>query len=265
MDPYQQRDRKAAIIAAAITFVAALVILVLLFVLSVGSDDRRMMSEVSVPEMQDDEEIFLEPELLDMSEPGDELTEEDIQEEEAAPQPPGEPDPAEVEQPQRVVKNEVPPEEPPVSNKPKLVSTKEPSDVKTSTPKLSAEEEKRIAAIGGKLKTDNNGSRTGNESAETGNGQAGMSSQGNLNGDKGRKMLSCPTSRPTLNRDYTIRVSVQVTADGNVKSASLANSGGAPANLTSLCVDLAKKSKWTPKADAPIATGTIVFSLKLKR
>lgn len=249
--PSDPRERKASIIAAAVTFGVALVLLVLLFVLSVGND-RRMLAETSVPEVQDDEEVFLEPDLLVVDDPGDEAETID----EAAPQPPGEPDPAPEEHPVKVVKNPVPPKEQPKSNKAPLVATPQESDVKTSTPKLTKEEEKRIASMQGKLKSDNNGSRTGKESAESGSGGNGISTSGSVNG---RKMLSCPTWKVRLSQKTTVKVNITVDADGNVTKATAA-SGGTP-NLRKECEKMAKGSKWTAKAGAAPASGSISFTI----
>lgn len=251
--PEDPRERKAAIIAASVTFGAALVILVLLFVLTVGSD-RRAMTEASMPEIQDvDEEVFFEPELLTIDDPGDK----DVPDIDApAPQPPGEPDPAPEEQPVKVVKNDVPPKKETVSNKKEMVADAKESDVKTSTPKLSAEEEKRIASMQGKLKTDNNGSKTGKESANSGSGGDGISMSGNVNG---RKMLSCPTWKVRLTQKTTVKVSITVDADGNVTKAS-AISGGTP-NLRKECEKMALKSKWTAKEGAAPTAGTISFTI----
>lgn len=246
------REKRASIIAACVTFGVALVILVLLFVLTIGSD-RRLLSDASIPEEQDNEEYFLEPELLVLDNPGDE-TEQTI--DEAAPQTPGEPDPAEAEQPVRVVNNPEPPKEQPKSNKPKQVSTPKPSDVTTSTPALSAEEERRIASMQGKLKTDNNGSRTGQESAASGSGGNGVAAQGSVNG---RKMLSCPTWTLKLTQKTTVKVNITVDAAGNVTKAT-AVSGGT-ANLRAQCEKMAKGSKWTAKAGAAPASGSITFTI----
>lgn len=252
MTSSDSRDRKAVIIAASVTFGVALVILILLFVLTVGSD-RRLMAEASIPEIQDNEEIFLEPELLVLDNPGDEV-EETV--DEAAPQPPGEPDPALEEQPVRVVHNEVPPKETPVSNKSEKVAVNKPNDITTSTPKLTAEEEKRIASMQGKLNSDNNGSRTGTESSNSGSGGDGVAAQGNVNG---RKMLSCPSWKLKLSQKTTVVVNVTVDADGKVTKAT-AKSGGTP-NLRSECEKMALKSKWTPKEGAAPVSGTITFTI----
>lgn len=249
----EEKDKKAQIIAAAVTMGAALIILVLLFVLTVGSD-RALLAENSIPEIQDNEEIFLDPELLVIDNPGDKDAP-DI--DEAAPQTPGEPDPAEQEeQPVKKTPNKEEPKEPPVSNKPKEVSTTKESDKKTSTPKLSEEEEQRIASMQGKLKTDNNGSRTGKESAASGSGGDGISLSGNVNG---RKMLSCPTWKVRLTQKTVVKVSITVDAEGNVTSAS-AVSGGTAA-LRKECEKMARGSKWTKKAGASPTAGTISFTI----
>lgn len=245
-------EKKARIIAAAVTFVFALVILLLLFILSVGGT-RRALAESSMPEIQDDEEIFLEPDFLVVDDPGDEVPR---TVDEAAPQPPGEPDPAENEQPVRVVRNPDPPKETPVAAKAPLVSSKEPSDVKAPAPKLTEEEEKRIASMSGKLKTDNNGSRTGRESAESGSGGDGVAASGSVNG---RRMLSCPTWKVRLTQKTSVKVNITVDADGNVTSAS-AVSGGTP-NLRMECERMARGSKWTARAGAKPASGSITFTI----
>lgn len=250
--PGKDNEKRASVIAAAVTFAVALIIIVLLFVLTVGTE-RSLLAQTSMPEIQDDEEYYLEPELLVMDNPGDENVE-NI--DEAAPQAPGEPDPAPEEQPVKVVKNTEPPKEPPVSNKPKQVSTPKESDVKTSTPKLSAEEEKRIASMSGKLKTDNNGSRTGKESANSGSGGDGVSAVGNVNG---RKMEWCDSWKVRLSQKTTVVVRIEVDAAGKVTKAT-ASSGGTP-NLRKECEKMARTARWSPKKGAAIAKGTITFTI----
>ena len=250
----RQRDRKASIIAAAITFGAALIILVLLFVLTVG-DDRRMLAETSIPEYQDDEEIFLEPEML-VEHVGDE--ESDLDLEEVAKQPSGLPDPAPENQPVRVVRNDVPPPEEPVSTKPKLVSTDKPADVKSTTPKVSTEDEKRIAALGGKFKTENNGGNTSGESAGTSPVAQGVLSGSGVNGK--RRMESCNTKTVSVSQKVVIKVNVVVAENGTVKSANATGGAGNP-ELRNQCVQWALKSRWTPQAGAGDVPGSITFTI----
>ena len=253
MQNNSDRDRKASIIAASITFGAALIILVLLFVLNIGGD-RRMLSETSIPEIQDDEEIFLDPELLIVEHRGEEDAEEKIPE--AARQPMGEPDPAPEEQPVKVVKNSEPPNEEPVTNKSKLVSTEKPADVKTSTPKVSEEDEKRIASVSGKFKTDNNGSNTSHEEST---GTVVASGKLSGKGSNGRSMLSCPRQTVKASQKVTIVVQITVDAKGNVKSARVTSGGSSEQRAR--CEQMALRSKWTPQPDAADETGTITFTI----
>lgn len=248
-----ERDRKDSIIAALITFGVALVILVLLFVLTVG-DDRRMLAETSIPEIQDDEEIFLDPDLLIVDNAGEEDTEEEIPE--TSRQPMGEPDPAPEEQPVKVVENPEIPKDQPVTNNTKLVSSEKTSDVKTSTPKVSEEDEKRLASVSGKFKTDNNGSNTSH--AE---GAGSVSATGTLSGkgSHGRTMLSCPRQTVKASQKVTVTVEIKVDAMGNVTNAR-ATSGG-NSEQRAQCERMARKSKWTPQAGAAEEKGRITFTI----
>ena len=263
-DQNRNIQRRASIIAALVTFGTAIVILVLLFVLNIG-DSRRILAEASMPEIEDDEEIFLEPEFLEPEKIIDDnlgLEDNSEVEEEAAPQPPGIPEQASEEVNKRVVHNEKEPPEPPVANKPELVATKKPtpSPVTTSTPKLSKEEEKRLAGMTGNFKSDNNGSLTGknspNSSSSSGAGTSEIRSTGNVSG---RKMLSCSTWKVSLTQRYEVKVDILVDENGKVTSAT-AVSGGTP-NLRAQCEKMAKTSKWTPKSGAAPARGSITFTL----
>ena len=245
------RDRKAAIIAASITFGVALIILVLLFVLTVG-DDRRMLAESSTPELQDDEEIFYEPEMLIVEHKGDEKSDLDI--EEAALQPSGIPEPAEAEQPERVVRNEVAPKEETPAAKPKLVATEKPAEVKTATPQLSREEEKQIASMSSKFKSENNGGFTSGET----NGSVSTSGQLNGSGNRGRRMESCPSSSVKASQKVVVTVKVVVTEKGTVKSATATGGNQAQRNA---CQQMAMKSRWTPREGAGDVAGTITFTI----
>ena len=245
-------EKKASIIAAAITFGAALIILVLLFVLTVG-DDRRMLAETSMPEMQDDEEIFLDPELMMVDHIGEE--ESDLDVEQTAQQPPGQPDPAPEEQPVRVVRNEEQPKEEVVSSKPKLVSSDKPNEVKTSSPKLSLEEEKRIASMGGKFKTENNGGNTPSESTGSSINPTGQLSGA---GSQGRKMESCPRQSVKASQKVVVTVDVKVNAQGLVTSAT---ARGGNEEQRKQCEQMARGSRWTPKAGEGEVPGKITFTI----
>ena len=234
------------------TFGVAITVLVLLFVMTIG-DTRRALAESSMPEIQDDEEIFLDPELLVIDNPGDAQPTET---EEPAPQPPGQPDPAETEQPLKTIKATEEPQEPPVTNKAKNVADNKESDVKSAAPKLSKEDEKRIAAMSGKLKTDNNGAPNGKEAAASGSGGDGVALQGVVNG---RKMLSCPTWKLKVTQKNTVVVEITVNSEGAVTAAN-AVAGGTP-NLRKECEKMALRSKWTKSEGSKPVKGKITFTI----
>lgn len=242
----------ASVIAGLVTFVCALIILLLLFILGLRAD-REALAESSMPEIQDVEEYYLEPDLIVDDNPGDENAE---QIDNPAPQPLGEPDPAEVEQPVKtVVAKEEPKEKPKAADK--NITTKKESPVKAAEPKPTAEEEKRLANVKGKFKSDNNGSSTGKDAATSGSGGDGVSASGNLNG---RKMLNCSSWKVRLAQKTTVVVDVTVDAGGKTLSA-VARKGAGTANLRKECEKMALTSTWTPKKGAPTAKGTITFTI----
>lgn len=253
--PQDPRERRASIIAACVTFGAALVILVLLFILSVG-DNRAALAQESIPELHDDEEIFLEPELLQMGNDGEE--ELDLQEE-AAPQPPGIPDQGETEQKVSVVQNTTP-DNNNTSNQREVISTPKPSDVPAPKPKPSDEDNQRITNMGGNFNSPNNGAVNGQSSPNSGSGGNGVTASGVL---KGRQMLSCNRNPIALKPGVTkgvVKVEVVVNAKGDVTSAK-AISG--PSELFAECERRAKNSKWSASKGAPDAKGTITFTIKV--
>lgn len=247
------KREKESVIAAAVTFVAALIILVLLFTLSLRHD-REALAEASIPELQDEEPIYLDPEMLQIDMTGDENSQ-DI--DEPAPQPPGEPDLAPEPSEELHVKAPEKPEKP-VSNKPELVADNKPSEVKTSKPEPT-EDEKRVAKAAESFKkSQNNGSRTGRETAFSGSGGNGVGYSGNI----GRKLLSASTWPVKITqKKVTVSVNVTVDADGNVTKAT-AVSGGTP-NLRKEVEKMAKGFKWSKEAGAKPVSGTITFTISL--
>lgn len=249
--PKDPRDRKAAVIAACITFGAACVVLVLLFVLYVGSD-RSALAEASMPELQDDEEIFLDPDYMVIDDRGDEDMP-DI--DEAAPQPEGVPDPAEAEQPVSVVQPQKPVEKP-TGNKAETVSTTKQSDVKSTTPQPTDQDKKRIESMKNGKFTDNNGSATGKNSSNSGSGGDGVSAQGNVNG---RTMEGFDPKKVKLQGTVKVTVNIKVDEEGKVKSATIRSGGNSEQQKA--CIEMAYSSRWTAVSGAPLASGTITFTL----
>lgn len=239
-------------IAAIATFGAAIVIIVLLFVLTVGSD-RALMAEASIPEEQDLEEIYLEPELLVLDSPG----EPDAMADEApAPQTPGVPELAPEEQPLQRLPSEKEPERP-VAPKEKLVAHPDKNDVvQTEPPKNPEDEVKKNRAPSGATFNMNTGSNTGKTSQFSGVGGEGVSARGNL---KGRSLTFVgPSKRPGVSQKVTLTARVLVRADGTM---SVERITGGTDNLRSQCRQWLANSRWTAKPGAADEYADIVITI----
>lgn len=240
------QEKKDSAISAGVTFLAALLILLLLFFGSLSAG-KAQLAEDSIPEPAQDEITFIEPEL-DLSSPGAESAPEEADE---APLPQGEPDPSPVKEEVRIEKGTE--KEPrPVVDKP--MSQKKPSPVKTTSNTATSEETRRLKDMGGKFGP--NGSRDGKNSPV--NGQGKTNARGSLSG---RKFLGCNTSTLTLNKRVVVKVQVKVNAEGRVTSAS-AVSG--PGEFRARCVEWARTARWSEKPGAPVATGSITFTITPK-
>lgn len=238
------------------TFVVALLILLFLYYGGVRID-REMLAEASeaeitmLPDEEDNEEQFLEPELL--TELGDQETPEPTS---AAPALKGEPEPAPEEKP-AVVPGPNPKPAPPIE---KPITQKKESPVKATTPsQTDAEKQKATSAIAGKF-SGRNGSTDGS-AGSAGSGGVGVGKQGNVSG---RQFLGCPSPSVALRRKVTVVVNITVNADGHVTAAKAQAGSGAEPNVVSACESCARQAKWNKKEGAPDAKGTIRFTITPK-
>lgn len=277
--PEDPNERKAAIIAACITFGAALIILVMLFIFTIGGT-KSELAEASMPEIQDNEEIsleneflepeFLEPEPLDNEEGVDE--ESDLLEE-SSPQPEGEPEFNEEPQDIKTDVNEIVPEEQPKNEQPEAKPapkpapetppTKNPTMPSGGAPKETGEKESAITTQMQSGFNKNNGSPTGNSSvAITGSGGNGNDKvEGALDGG-GREMLNITMETVPVRSPVTIKVQIVVNAAGSVVGTPVILSGGGDKTQKEACKRMAKSSKWKAKKGAENVNGTITFYLK---
>ncbi len=239
----QQKDKATA---AVITFVAMLIILLSLFLGGV-TFDREQLAVQSTPELMNEEELFLEPEILK------DLGEEDAVHNDAPAEAfKGEPEPAETDNTKLVVKGENPKPAPPVE---KLVSTKKESPVKSTEPTISKEEKQKVTSSVAKGFSSRNGSAEGT-SGSAGAGGTGMGITGNASG---RTFKGCPKPDVTLRNKTTVTVSVVIDADGNVTSAKA--SGGSSAAIRRACEQAARGAKWSAKKGAGETRGSITFTI----
>lgn len=237
-----QRQKDSAL-AAAVTFAALLLLLLFLF-LGRLRWDRGALAAESIPETGQ-EEVFLEPELLEQ--PGQEA---EVQEA-AAPQQ-GEPDPAPVENHQVAERQPEPVAEPAPTRQ---VTQKDPSPVKEAKTRQEEEPRKATSPAAGKFNKQN-GSTEGRVDSQGVAGASSVLTAGSLNG---RTFLGCPPFEVTLSNRTVVKVMVTVDAEGNVTSAQA--TGGASADIRSRCEAAARKARWSPKKGAAQTRGSITFTI----
>lgn len=238
-------NRKADIIAAAVTMLVTLIILLFLFTGSLNFD-RALLSSSSIPEIQEDDELFIEPELTDLGEP--DATEHDT----PAPAFKGEPEPAETDNTKLVVPGENPKPAPPVD---KLVTTKKESPVEATEPTVSKEEKSKVTSSVANSFSGRNGATEGSNGS-AGAGGTGSGVSGNANG---RTFLGCNLPDVTLRNKTVVKVNVVINAEGHVTSATA--SGSADASIRRKCEAAARTAKWSAKKGVAETRGSITFTI----
>ena len=240
--------------AAIVTLLAALGIFLFLFWGEIGFD-RSRMAQASIPEpiMPDEEELFLDPKLID---PGEEESRE-----KTAPAAPAQGMPEVVPEPvqQPPVVKARPVKEKPTPPKDKLTSSKKPSPVKTQEPKATDKEMKKAQSkTAGAFSPDNGQTKGRNNSNGSSGSSAGISGHSD-----GWRFLGCPAPEVKLRNRTVITVSVTVNSRGEVTSAS-AKGGTAP--LRAACEQAARRARWKPldPNNARTARGTITFTITPK-
>lgn len=239
----RNRDR---LMAAAFTFLALLLILLILFFGKIGWN-RDALAAASIPEPADEEEIeFLEPELLTNA--GEE---EPLQPDQAAAPTAGIPETA-PEANRRISEPQPDPGQAPP--KERLVSRKDPSPVEEPKRKNDEEKKKATEAVAGKFH-QNNGLTDGKfDSAGSSGSSAGIAGYVD-----GRQFLGCPKPDVTLSHKTTVKVNIMVNAAGKVVSAEAR--GGASASIRRACENAARQARWSPKEGAPDTRGSITFTI----
>lgn len=237
------------LIAAGVTLIAALLCFIFLYMGSIGFD-RRQLAEASIPEFaQEEEDLFLDPELLD---PGEE--ESQLKTEPAAPAQ-GMPEVvAEPVNTRPVVKAEK--SDKPTPPKEKLVTQNKPSPVKSEPPRATDTEVKKAQSKTAGAFSPDNGQTTGRNNSD---GSTGTSTGISGHSD-GWKFLGCPSPDVKLRNRTVITVSVTVNSHGEVTSA---HASGGTAALRSACEAAARKARWKPldSTKARTAKGTITFTI----
>jgi len=238
----EQKDRLIALIATAATVG---VLMVILFFGSIKWD-RDALSRVSVEDESEDEELFIDPELVDLGEMEAPATDA------PAPSELGEPEKAEEDNPDPVEKGDNPKPAPMVEKK---VTQHNESPVKTSEPSATEKEKKRVTSKVADSFSGRNG-KTDGKFGHTGSGDAGVGVSGNA---RGRTFLGCPKPEVELSRRTLVTVDITVDESGRVVSASAR--GSANAQIRRKCEQSARQARWSKKPGAGITPGTITFTI----
>ncbi|MDE6290797.1 MAG: hypothetical protein K2M16_04630 [Muribaculaceae bacterium] len=242
------QERRDALIAAFLTFLAVGLILVWLLVATLRYDER-LAAHSENPQLEE-EEIFLDPELL--LEQNKSIGEPDAVANDApAAEVKGTPVPALVEQTHTVVsgENTVP------SPEQTLVTSTQESAVQTAPSDKKKEEEKVAASMAGKFNSKP-GSVAGKFDSTGGSDGAASGVTGKMSG---RQFLGCPLPDVALEHKTTVTVSITVDAEGKVMTATA--SGAATREIRRKCEQAAMQARWSAKKGATSTRGSITFTI----
>ncbi len=236
-------------IATGVTILFALLLFVMLYWGEIGFS-RAEMAAAATPEIAAEEELFIEPELVDVGEPSSPT------EREAAPEALGEPDPKPQPEEVRIpeVKGESQVKTPPTE---KLVTQKDPSPVKATEP--SSKQTAKVSDPTAAAFSPNNGKQSG----KSGSAGAGGTSTGTKGTANGWTFRGCPAPNVKLSNKVTVTVRVTVDEKGKVKSAK---ASGATPEINAACERAARQASWEPSdpSNRRTATGTITFTIQPK-
>lgn len=242
-----RREKRDRLVAAGLTVLAVAVLLVVLMFCSLKWDAGIIREQVHA-EIMEQEEEFLEPELLDLGE------ENAVQNDEPAPSPLGEPEIADKPVETKVVKGDNPR---PAPAEEAVATSRRESPVKKTTPPATDKEEQKISSMKGKFAA-NNGKEDG-RAGKSGSGGSGVGISGDA---RGRVFQGCPAPDVALRNKTVITVRVTVNEDGAVTSARATGSGDA--TLRRKCEQAAMKARWSAKRGAGDTRGTITFTITPK-
>lgn len=244
-------EYKDRIIAAGITFLAVLIILLLLFTGGM-SYQRAELARESTPELmpEPEEDLFIEPEILAIQGEPDA-----VNNDAPAPVEQGEPVKAEKEVTKIIEPGDNPKPAPQIEKK---ITQKAESPVKATNPPATDEEKSQVASAMANKFSGKNGT-PGGKTGSNGSGGTGIGVSGTANG---RQFMGCPAPEVSLRHKTTVKVSVVIDATGKVISASA--SGSADASIRRACEQAARSARWSAKAGAGETRGSITFTITPK-
>ena len=247
-----KREDKDRAIAAGLTFFVTLVLLLVLFFGGIRFD-RQLLAESATPEMMPpEEELFIEPELVDL---GEETSENHNTS--PAPTLKGEPEPAPEDHAEIVDPGEKP--DPVVKTVEKVVTQKKESKVQKEEPSITDKERQKATSSVANKFAPKNGQTEGSDKGTSGAGGDGVGVSGNAHG---RTFISCPKPDVALRHKTIVKVNVVIDAEGKVIEASA--TGSADASIRRKCEAAAKQARWSAKKGATTTRGSITFTITPK-
>ncbi len=244
-----KKEDKDRAIAAGLTFFVALALLLVLFFGGM-TFDRQFLAESSTPELlPEEEETFIEPELVDLGEETSVTHNTD-----PAPTLKGEPEPAPEDHAEIVEPGEktAPVPKPVV----KEVTQKKESKVQKEEPSLTDKERRKATSSVANKFAPKNGQTEGSDKGTSGAGGTGVGVSGNAHG---RSFISCPKPDVALRHKTVVTVNVVIDAEGKVTEASA--TGSADASIRRKCEAAARQARWSAKKGATSTRGSITFTI----
>lgn len=256
-------DNRIRLLAALITLLVGALIFFWLWLVqysfSIAEPPQKVSHELMALNEEDellDMEEFIEPpiEVPDAGEPNP-MTQND---DSAAPSPTGEPQQSPVKSDKVSVSDKNPN---PNNSADKQNPKKNESDLKTVTPSPKEQPDSKITSDVKNKFNNHNGTPDGATADVSGSSATGTdtgSVQGVLDGK--RKLLSCNNKLGLkVSKKITVIVDVTVNDQGKVLTANCRTQ--VAANIRQKVETAAKGSTWTPKAGAPVAKGTLTFTI----
>lgn len=243
-----RQENKDRLTALWLTLAVVAVIVLFLAFGKMGYDPGLLTENNSEAVMMppDDEEMFVEPELLDLGE--EHATANDA----PAAAMRGEPEPAPVDNSRQVVPGDNPKPAPAVE---KPVTQDRENDVKATTPTVTDKEREKVTSSVAKGFAGRNGTVDGNDKGNASGGE-GVGIQGSV---RGRTFKGCPSPKVSLRHKTVVKVEVVVNEEGHVVSASA--TGAADATIRRACEQAARQATWSARKGAGDTHGSITFTI----
>lgn len=244
-------DKKDKIISIIATSVVAIMILMILLFTSIGQSIEELIAQ---KEMIQEEEIFLDAELMNLGET------KQIIDNDPAPKLQGEPEYSDTPSEQLIERGENQTQ----SLQPQQVTQADESNLQTTQPPATEQQESRISSSMRDRFNRPNGNNEDATANTNGSGGTGIGKTGNL---KGRTFLGCSNPSISITKEVTVVVRITVNENGIVTNASFLSDNGPGAGnkrLRNACVNASKQAKWSAKKGVATQTGTITWHLKPK-